>query len=52
MGPGLYLLTRITPIDRGVLVLGGILALLGVVAALIAAAVRGRHRHRAGFVAA
>jgi|NGEPerStandDraft_5_1074534.scaffolds.fasta_scaffold13544_3 uncharacterized membrane protein HdeD (DUF308 family) len=46
-----FLLTRITPIDRGVLILGGILALLGV-AALIAAAVRGQHRRRAGFVAA
>jgi uncharacterized membrane protein HdeD (DUF308 family) len=38
-----FALTRITPTDRGILILGGILALLGV-AALIAAAVRGRRR--------
>ncbi len=39
----IFALTRITPTDRGILILGGILALLGI-AALIAAAVRGRHR--------
>lgn len=44
-------LTRITPTDRGILILGGLLALLGV-AALIAAAVRGRYRRRSGFVQA
>lgn len=47
----IFLLTRITPTDRGILILGGILALLGV-AALVAAFVRGRHRQRAGVVAA
>ena len=41
----IFALTRITPTDRGILILGGILALLGV-AALIAAAVRGRHRRQ------
>lgn len=41
----IFLLTRITPTDRGILVLGGILSLLGV-AALIAAAVRQRYRLR------
>lgn len=41
-----FLLTRITPTDRGILILGGILALFGV-AALVAAFVRGRHRRRA-----
>lgn len=38
-----FALTRITPTDRGILILGGILTVLGV-AALIAAAVRGRLR--------
>ncbi|GGH44683.1 hypothetical protein [Microbacterium album] len=42
-----FVLTRITPTDRGIVILGGILALLGV-AALVAAAVRGRRR--TGFV--
>ncbi len=37
----------ITPVDRGLLISGGILALLGA-AALIAAAVLARHRWRAG----
>lgn len=37
-----FVLTRITPTDRGILILGGILALLGV-AALITAAIRGRY---------
>lgn len=46
-----FVLTRITPTDRGILILGGILALLGV-AALIAAAIRGRYRRRSGFVPA
>ncbi|WP_454117957.1 hypothetical protein [Microbacterium lacticum] len=46
-----FVLTRITPTDRGILILGGILALLGV-AALIAAAIRGRYRRRSGFVRA
>jgi hypothetical protein len=40
-------ITRNTPVDRGLLVCGGILALLGA-AALIAAAVLARHRWRAG----
>jgi hypothetical protein len=44
-----FVLTRITPTDRGIFILGGILGLLGV-AALIAAAVRGRRR--SGLVAA
>lgn len=45
-----FLLTRITPTDRGILILGGILALLGV-AALIAGVVRSRYRRRTGFIA-
>jgi hypothetical protein len=40
-------LAQITPVDRGLLVSGGILALIGA-AALIAAAVLARHRGRAG----
>ena len=40
-------LAHITPVDRGLLISGGILALLGA-AALIAAAVLARHRSRAG----
>jgi len=40
-------LAHITPVDRGLLISGGILALLGA-AALIAAAVLARHRRRAG----
>ena len=46
-----FLLTRITPVDRGILILGGILAILGV-ASLVAAMVRGRHRRRTNFVVA
>ena len=42
-----FLLTRITPVDRGILILGGVLTLLGA-AALISAAVRGRHHRRSG----
>jgi hypothetical protein len=40
-------LAHITPVDRGLLISGGILALLGAVA-LIVAAVQARHRWRAG----
>jgi len=40
-----FLLTRITPVDRGILIFGGILALLGITA-LIAAIVRGRCQRR------
>lgn len=39
-------LAHVTPVDRGLLVVGGILAVLGA-AALVAAAVLGRHRGRA-----
>jgi hypothetical protein len=39
-------ITRVTPVDRGLLIFGGILALFG--AALIAAAVLASHRGRAG----
>ncbi|HYN47729.1 MAG TPA: hypothetical protein VER83_02620 [Candidatus Nanopelagicales bacterium] len=39
--------TRLTPVDRGIIISGGILALLGA-AALIAAAVLARRRRRAG----
>jgi hypothetical protein len=39
-------LARITPVDRGLLISGGILALLG--AAALIAAVLARHRWRAG----
>jgi len=40
-------ITRFTPVDRGLIIAGIILALLGA-AALIAAAVLARHRRRAG----
>ncbi|HEX5148380.1 MAG TPA: hypothetical protein VFW02_04815 [Candidatus Limnocylindrales bacterium] len=46
-GGGLGAVTRVTPVDRGLLIFGFILALLGA-AALIAAAVLARHRWRAG----
>ena len=40
-------LAHITPVDRGLLIIGGILALLGAVA-LVAAAVLARHHGRTG----
>ena len=47
----IFLLTRITPADRGILIVGGALVLLGATA-LIAAFVRGRRGRRARFVSA
>jgi len=46
-GTWITLISHVTSVDRGLLIFGGILALLGA-AALIAAAVLARHRGRAG----